>query len=85
MTEGDREECLGCNPAVGDHSYEVLRRERLKDGNKKVDHMFVLRILGFEKEVLVMKNNLTVNVFHINPESLVSIRRKTIVSQLIAF
>ena len=71
MAEGDGEERLGCDPAVGHHSYEVLGREGLEDGDKEVDHVLVLRILGFEEEVLVMQDDLTVNVLHINPESLV--------------
>ncbi len=48
----------------GAHLDEVLWGEGLKDRNKEVDNVFISTILAFEKEILVMENNLAVHIFH---------------------
>lgn len=45
-------------------------REGLEDGNKEVDDMLISAVLALKQEVLVMENNLTIHIFHQNPEGL---------------
>lgn len=57
-------------PSVRDHADEVLRWQRLKHRDKESHEVFVLGILGFEQEVLVVEDDLTVHILHQDPESL---------------
>lgn len=49
---------------------EVLRGEGLKDRNEEVDDMFISTVLTLEEKVLVMKDKLTVHIFHQDPKCL---------------
>lgn len=57
-------------PAVGHHADEVLRRQRLEHGDEEGHEVFVLGILGFEQEVLVVEDHLAVHVLNQDPERL---------------
>ena len=58
------------------HLDEVLRGEGLKDRNKEVDDMFICAVLALEEEVLVMEDDLTVHVFHKDPERLANRKKE---------
>lgn len=55
-------------PLVTDNTDEVLRRQRLKNGHKKVQNMLFLSILLLEQEVLVMEQHFTVDIFYKDPK-----------------
>lgn len=47
---------------------KILWWQRFKHWNKKLNHMFILRIFWFQKKILVMKNHLRIYIFNQDPK-----------------
>jgi hypothetical protein len=70
VAEGDGQQHLRAEPAVGDDADEVLGRERLVDRDGEVEHVLVLGELVLEHEELVVQHVLRVHVLDEHPEAL---------------
>ena len=56
VAEGDGQRRLGAEPRVGDDADEVLRRQRVEDGDGEGERVVVLRELVLEEEELVVQD-----------------------------
>mmetsp|Transcript_20226 Transcript_20226/g.41320 ORF Transcript_20226/g.41320 Transcript_20226/m.41320 type:complete len:682 (-) Transcript_20226:1713-3758(-) len=62
VAEGDGQRGLRAQPGVGDDAYEVLRRQRVGDGDGEGDGVVVLGEFGLEDEDLVVEHLLLVHI-----------------------
>jgi len=69
MAERDWENSLGSDPTIRNDSEEILRRERLKDGDKHLESVLLFCELLLEKEELVVQDHLRVDVLDEDPET----------------
>lgn len=70
MQEGHRQKSLRAQPAVADGANEVVRRQRLEDRNKELEHVVILAEGSLQEEILVVQDVLAIHVDHEDPESL---------------
>mmetsp|Transcript_70197 Transcript_70197/g.198108 ORF Transcript_70197/g.198108 Transcript_70197/m.198108 type:complete len:1103 (-) Transcript_70197:287-3595(-) len=70
VPEGHRQQGLRIDPAVGYHPDEVLRRQGLRDRDREVARVLLLRAALLQDEHLLVEDLLPVHVLYENPEGL---------------
>ena len=70
VAERHGQDRLAAQPAVRHDAHEVLRGQRVVDGQREGQRVLLARELGAEDEVLVVQDGLAVHVLHDHPERL---------------
>mmetsp|Transcript_63082 Transcript_63082/g.203357 ORF Transcript_63082/g.203357 Transcript_63082/m.203357 type:complete len:299 (-) Transcript_63082:2328-3224(-) len=70
VPEGDGQQCLRVDPAIGDNADEVLRRQRLRDGHREIQRVLLLRAPLLQNKHLLVQDLLSIHILYKDPEGL---------------